>query len=342
MADATRTTTAPDQVTEPAPPTGEPKASAPSAAGGSGLTRRIVIKVLTSLLVLWAVVTIVFFLARISGDPVALLLPPEATPEQAAVLRAQLGLDRPLGVQYLEYLRGLLSFDFGTSIHYGEPVRALIAERIPATALLAVAAFALTLLIAIPAGCIAALRRGKAADSVIMGIVLIGQSTPAFWLGIVLILLFSVQLRILPAAGYGTPANLVLPAVTLAIYSVAVVARLLRSSLVEVLGTDYVRTARAKGAAESSVVLSHSLRNASLPVVTVLGLEFGSLLGGAIMTEQIFAWPGLGRLTIEAIANRDFPLVQGTVVLFAVTFVVVNLLVDLSYAIIDPRVRVEA
>jgi peptide/nickel transport system permease protein len=174
---------------------------------------------------------------------------------------------------------------------------------------------------------------------VISGIVLIGQSTPAFWIGIVFILLFAVRLRVLPAAGYGGAAHLVLPAVTLAIYSIAVVARVLRTSLAEELSADYIRTATAKGLSRSQVVLGHGLRNASLPVVTVVGLEFGSLLGGAILTEQVFSWPGIGRLTVEAIANRDFALVQGAVLFFALVFVVVNLLVDLSYTLLDPRVR---
>lgn len=307
-----------------------------------GLLGTVLNKVVTALLVMWAVVTVVFFLARISGDPVALLLPPDASAAQAAELRSQLGLDRPLLVQYAHYLTGLVRLDLGTSLQYNEPVSTLIAERFPATVLLAVTAFALTLLVAIPTGCLAAMRRGQPLDHGVMGAVLIAQSTPAFWVGMLLILLFGVRLRLLPAAGYGGVSHLILPACTLAIYSVAVVARLLRSSLIEVLGQDFIRTARAKGAGEGRVLTRHALRSAALPVVTVLGLELGSLLGGAIMTEQIFSWPGIGRLTIDAIGNRDFPLVQGTVVLFAAIFVVVNLVVDLSYAIIDPRVRSES
>lgn len=320
--------------------TTSPTSPAPSSRGH--LLRAALTRLLSSLGVLWAAVTVVFVLSRASGDPVAQLLPENANPEQVAQMQATLGLDRPLIVQYLDFLGGLVRLDLGDSLLYREPVTSLIAERIPATALLAAAALLITVVVAFLAGSIAAMRRGTGVDRTVMGAVLVGQSTPAFWVGILLVLLFGVQLRVLPAAGYGTLAHLVLPATTLAIFSVAVVARLLRSSLIEVMGQDHVRTARAKGAGEVRVLLGHCLRNASMPVITVLGLELGALLGGAILTEQIFNWPGIGRLTIDAISFRDFPLVQGTVVLFAATFIVVNLLVDLSYAIIDPRVRTEA
>ncbi|MDN5685381.1 MAG: ABC transporter permease [Brachybacterium sp.] len=316
--------------------------TSPAPSSRRHLLRAALTRLLSSLGVLWAAVTVVFVLSRASGDPVAQLLPENANPEQVAQMQATLGLDRPLIVQYLDFLGGLVRLDLGDSLLYREPVTSLIAERIPATALLAAAALLITVVVAFLAGSIAAMRRGTGVDRTVMGAVLVGQSTPAFWVGILLVLLFGVQLRVLPAAGYGTLAHLVLPATTLAIFSVAVVARLLRSSLIEVMGQDHVRTARAKGAGEVRVLLGHSLRNASMPVITVLGLELGALLGGAILTEQIFNWPGIGRLTIDAISFRDFPLVQGTVVLFAATFIVVNLLVDLSYAIIDPRVRTEA
>jgi peptide/nickel transport system permease protein len=204
---------------------------------------------------------------------------------------------------------------------------------------LAGAAIVVALVIAVPAGILAAVHRGRPADVGVMSAVLVGQSTPAFWAGILLMLLFAVTWQVLPASGYGSFPHLVLPAVTLAIYSVAVVARLLRSSLIDVLGSDHIRTAKAKGLSTSEIVFSHALRNASLPVITVVGLEVGSLLGGAILTEQVFSWPGIGSLTVEAITNRDFPLVQAAVLLFAATFVVVNLLVDVSYTFLDPRVR---
>jgi peptide/nickel transport system permease protein len=302
--------------------------------------RVVVTKVLTAIVVLFFVATAAFFLVRLSGDPVKLILPPDATAAQEATLRANLGLDRPLIVQYLDYLAGLPRLHFGNSLIYDQPVSEVLLSRVPATLELAAAALVVALVLAIPAGTFAALRRGRPADSGVMAGVLIGQSTPPFWVGILLILIFAVTFKALPASGYGGFAHLILPAVTLAVYSVAVIARLLRSSLIDVLGSDYIRTARAKGLGTGAVVLSHGMRNAALPVVTVIGLEVGTLLGGAILTEQVFSWPGLGRLTVEAIQNRDFPVVQAAVLFFAATFVVVNLLVDLSYTVLDPRVRV--
>ncbi|MER6531079.1 ABC transporter permease [Streptomyces sp. NPDC001508] len=312
--------------------------SRPRPGARAGLLRAVLVRIGTALLVLLCTATVSFFLVRLSGDPVKQLLPPDATAQQESVLRAGLGLDRPLITQYLDFLWGLLRFDFGNSISYNEPVGHVLAERLPATLELA-AALVVTLVIALPAGIVAAMRRGRASERGIMTGVLLGQSTPPFWVGILLILVFAVGLHALPASGYGTFANLVLPAVTLSVYSVAVVARLLRSSLIDVLSSDHIRTARAKGFGPVKTVLTHGLRNASLPVVTVIGLEVGSLLGGAILTERVFSWPGVGQLTIEAISNRDFPLVQAAVLFFAATFVVINLLVDLSYSLLDPRVR---
>ncbi|GAA3524161.1 ABC transporter permease [Amycolatopsis ultiminotia] len=309
-------------------------------AAGSGVLRAVVSKVVTAVVVLFFVATAAFFLVRLSGDPVKLILPPDATGQQEATLRASLGLDRPLLTQYLDYLGGLPRLQLGNSLVYDQPVAEVLFSRVPATLELAGSALVIALLLAIPAGTFAALRRGRAGDTGVMTGVLIGQSTPAFWVGILLVLVFAVQWQVLPASGYGGPAHLVLPAVTLAVYSVAVIARLLRSSLIDVLGSDFIRTARAKGLGTGGIVLAHGMRNAALPVVTVVGLEVGTLLGGAILTEQVFSWPGLGRLTVEAIQNRDFPLVQAAVLFFAATFVVVNLLVDLSYTLLDPRVRV--
>ncbi|MFG3127897.1 ABC transporter permease [Streptomyces tendae] len=295
----------------------------------TGLLLGVAKRLATAVFVLLCTATVAFFLVRLSGDPVKILLPPDATAEQEQVLRHSLGLDQSLFAQYLDYLRGLLHLDFGDSLVYGQPVSEILADRLPATLELAAAALAVTLVIAIPAGIVAAVRRGRGTDNTVMTGVLLGQSTPPFWVGILLILVFAVWLRALPASGYGT----------LAVYSVAVVARLLRSSLIDVLSSDHIRSARAKGFGPLQVVLRHGLRNASLPVVTVVGLEVGNLLGGAILTERVFSWPGVGQLTVEAISNRDFPLVQATVLFFAATFVVVNLLVDLSYSFLDPRVR---
>ncbi|MFJ4467734.1 ABC transporter permease [Streptomyces sp. NPDC089424] len=311
----------------------------PPRSGGSRVPRMVLHRLATALLVLFCTATVAFFLVRLSGDPVKILLPPDATAAQESTLRASLGLDRPLLTQYLDYLWGICRFDFGDSLVYNQPVGEILLDRLPATVELAAAALTVTLVVAIPAGIFAAMRRGRGSDHTVMTGVLIGQSTPPFWVGILLILVFAVWLRALPASGYGTFAHLILPAVTLAIYSVAVVARLLRSSLIDVLSSDHIRTARAKGFGPLKVVLTHGMRNASLPVVTVVGLEVGNLLGGAILTERVFSWPGVGQLTVEAISNRDFPLVQATVLFFAATFVVVNLLVDLSYSFLDPRVR---
>jgi len=299
----------------------------------------IVRRFLQTMVVLLLVATVAFLIVRVAGDPVRSLLPDNATLEQEQALRHLLGYDRPLVTQYLSYLSGLLHFDFGQSVFFQEPARVVIFNRLPATARLAAAALVFSLVVAVPAGIVSALRRGKATDSAVMTAVLVGQSTPAFFVGIVFILIFAVQLKILPASGTGGIGHLVLPAITLGLYSTAMIARLLRSSLIDVMGEDYIRTARAKGLSPVGVVATNALRNAALPVVTIVGLEIGSLLGGAIVTEQVFAWPGVGRLTIEAITNRDYPLMQATVIFLAIVFVVVNLVVDVLYAVLDPRVR---
>jgi peptide/nickel transport system permease protein len=299
----------------------------------------VVKRVLQAVLVLFLVATVAFFIIRITGDPVRALLPEGATLQQERELRHTLGYDRPLFVQYVSYLGGLLHFNFGQSVFFQQPAINVIMNRLPATVELATAALVFAVVVAIPAGIISAVRRGKATDSSVMAAVLVGQSTPAFFVGIVLILIFAVELRVLPASGIGGFENLILPAITLGLYSAAMIARLLRSSLIEVLGEDHIRTARAKGLSPAQVIMGNGLRNAALPVVTIVGLEVGSLLGGAILTEQVFSWPGVGQLTIEAITNRDYPLVQATVLFLAIIFVGVNLVVDLLYAFLDPRVR---
>jgi peptide/nickel transport system permease protein len=308
------------------------------------LTRRplalfIVKRLLQAVVVLFFVATVAFFVIRIAGDPVKALLPEGATPQQEIELRHTLGYDRPLFVQYTSYLGGLLHLDFGQSVFFQQPALTVILNRLPATIQLASAALVFAIVVSVPAGIISAVRRGKATDSSVMAVVLVGQSTPAFFVGIVLILIFAVTWQVLPASGIGGFDNLILPAITLGLYSAAMIARLLRSSLIDVLGEDHVRTARAKGLSPARVIMGSGLRNAALPVVTIVGLEIGSLLGGAIITEQVFSWPGVGRLTIEAITNRDYPLVQATVLFLAIVFVAVNLVVDILYAFLDPRVR---
>lgn len=331
----------------PSPPSGavlQPvSAAAPrrrrASLGGSALWLFIAKRVGQAVIVLFCVATVAFFVVRLAGDPVRAMLPDNATIGQEQALRHLLGLDKPLVQQYSSYMWGLIHLDFGQSIFFNQPVLDIIMGRLPATLQLTSAAMVFALIVSIPAGIISAVRRGRATDSTVMGVVVIGQSAPAFFVGIVLILVFSVQLKWLPASGIGGFSHLIMPAVTLGLYSMAMIAKLLRSSLIDVLSEDHIRTARAKGLSPLRVIMTNGLRNASLPVVTIVGLEVGSLLGGAILTETVFSWPGVGRLIIEAVTNRDYPLMQGTVLFLAVVFVVVNLIVDVLYAFLDPRVR---
>jgi peptide/nickel transport system permease protein len=292
-----------------------------------------------SLLVLLGVSAIVFFSLFLTGDPAALMLPPDASRAEIAAFRHAMGFDAPLLVQYLRYLHHVVTGDFGTSLRFDQPVLALIAERLPATATLAVAAMVWSTLLGLAFGVVAAIREGGALDLTVRLIALAGQAIPVFWLGLLLILFVALRWRLLPTGGYGGLSHLVLPAIALGAYYMSAVTRLVRASLVETLAFDYVRTARAKGLSEIRVVLRHALRNALIPVITVQAMQFASLLGGALITEIIFAWPGIGRLAVQAIQNRDFPLVQAVVLLAAAVFVVANLLVDIAYAALNPRVR---
>ncbi|MGQ9585506.1 MAG: ABC transporter permease [Anaerolineae bacterium] len=295
-----------------------------------------------SVLVVWGVLTLVFIILRLSGDPAVLMLPLGATEEQINEFRHQMGFDRPLPIQYWQFLHRAARLDFGESLRFQQPALPLVLERLPATAQLAFTALSMAILIGTTAAVLAVVYRGTALEFVAMVVALLGQATPVFWLGIMLILVFAVQLRWLPSGGRGTLEHMVLPAFTLAAYSSASIARLFRSSLLEVMGEDYVRTARAKGLSNKVVFLRHIVRNALLPVVTMVGLQAGTLLGGSVVTETVFSWPGVGRLTVQAIYNRDFPLVQASVAVLAITFVVINLLVDLLYAAIDPRIRLKS
>lgn len=281
-----------------------------------------------------------FLLVRlIPGDPATLIAGEEATPEVLAGLRERLGLDRPLTEQYLIYLGDVVRADLGRSIRSKQPVADELAARIPATLELALAAGLLFTTLGTGLGVAAAIWRNRWPDHVIRVLSLLGVSAPSFWLGVVLILVFSVHLRLLPVAGRGSLAFLVLPAVTVALDGLALLARLVRASLLEVLSHDYVRTARAKGLMEPRVVLHHALRNALIPALTVLGLEFGRLLGGVVVVESVFGWPGFGRLLISAIQTRDYPVVQSAILLFAMALIAVNLVVDLCVGVLDPRVR---
>jgi peptide/nickel transport system permease protein len=296
-------------------------------------------RLLHAIAVVFGVAVAVFFLIRLGGDPTALFLPPEATLEEIARVRAQMGFDRPLVLQLLEFLRRAVTFDFGLSLRYEQPAMGLVLERFPATLELSAAALGLSLAVALPLGILTAMQRGRLADKAGLLLSLVGQSFPVFWLAIMLILLFSETWRLLPPSGRDGWRNLVMPSIALAAYSTAIITRLLRSSMIEVLQSDYIRTARAKGLGTAPIVFIHALRNAAIPTLTVVGLQVGALLGGAVITEEIFAWPGIGRLAIQAIANRDFTVVQAFVIFMAVLIVGINLAVDIGYALLDPRIR---
>lgn len=299
----------------------------------------LISRLLYAVAVLLGVSVAVFFLIRIGGDPSALFLPPEASIEDIQRFRHLMGFDRPLIVQYWDFLSRAVRGDFGMSLRYEQPAMQLVLERVPATLQLGGAAFLLSIALAIPLAILAAANRGSLVDRASLLISLIGQSFPAFWLAIMLILLFSETFQVLPPSGRGSWQNLVMPAIVLATYSTAIITRLLRSSMIEVLQSDYVRTARGKGVRESRIILSHALRNAAIPTLTVIGLQIGALLGGAVITEEVFAYPGIGRLAIQAIANRDFTVIQAFVLFMAAVIVTINLLVDLSYGLLDPRLR---
>jgi ABC-type dipeptide/oligopeptide/nickel transport system permease component len=284
---------------------------------------------------------VAFALVHLSGDPVRLMVSTDAPPEQVETVRRALGFDRPLPEQFARWVGRAARGDLGISLRSNRPVGRLIAERFPATLELTAAALVIAVGLAVPAGIVSAVKRGSAIDRLAMVGSVAGQALPIFWLALLLIAFFGVRLRWFPVYGHGTWAHLVLPAVSLSTIVLGRLARLVRSSMLEVLAQDYVRTARAKGLGETRVLGLHALRNAAIPIVTVLGLQFAQLLGGAVVTETIFAWPGIGRLVVEAIFNRDFPIVQGVVLVVSLAFVVVNLLVDVAYVLIDPRIRVE-
>lgn len=304
------------------------------------MLRLVATRLASALLVVLGVSTLVFLLVHlIPGDPVEVMLGESAQAADREALRRALGLDLPIWQQWLSYLANLVSLDLGTSLYSKQPIVDLFAERLPATVELAVAGLLVAVVIAFPLGALSALRRGTAWDTGAMGFSLLGVSIPNFWMGPVLILIFSVWLGWLPVSGRDSPASLVLPAITLGTALASILSRMIRATLLEVLGEDYVRTARAKGLAERTVILRHALRNAMLPVATLLGLQLGTLLGGAVITEMVFSWPGIGQMTIEAIHRRDYPVLQASVLFISITYVAVNTLTDLAYAWLDPRVR---
>jgi len=304
------------------------------------MTAYLLRRILIALPTLLGVVVLVFLMVRLApGDPAVLLAGEFATPETLEAIRARYGLDRSLPEQFFIYMGALLRGDLGESARSRRPVLEELKTYFPNTLELALAAILVAVLTGIPLGILAALRPGSGLDLSVMVLALLGVSMPVFWFGLLAILIFSVELGWFPVAGKGTLAHLVLPAVTLGINATALLARMTRGTLLEVLSQDYIRTARAKGLSERVVIYKHALRNALIPVITVVGLEFGTLLSGAVITETIFAWPGLGQLLVGSILARDYPVVQGAVLLVATSFVLINLLVDLLYAAIDPRVR---
>ena len=303
------------------------------------MLRVVVSRVLQALVTLLGVSVVVFALSQSTGNPVDVLLPIEATPEQRAALIENLGLDKPLVVQYVTYLGNVLEGDFGTSIRTELPVRGLVVDRLGNSVLLVSASLLFMLVFSLPLGVLAAVKRDTLVDRIAMGLAVMGQSLPPFFTGVIAIILFSVTWQIFPAQGSGTWQHLVLPAVTMGLFTGAGITRLIRSSMLEVLDSEYAKFARIKGASEMRVVWRHAFRNALIPVVTFVALMYGVLVAAAVTTEVVFAWPGMGRLAFEAVVWRDFPVLQAVVIMWAALIVFTNLLVDLSYAIIDPRIR---
>src|SRR5215813_8121276 len=306
------------------------------------MRRWIAARLAQTVLVVFLSLTAVFGMVRLSGDPVLLFLPMDIQAKDVEEFRQRLGFNDPVIVQYGRFLAGAVRGDFGESLRYRRDALGLVLERLPATLLLAVTALGLTFCVAIPVGVISAVRRGTTVDLVGMGAAVLGQAIPGFWLGLMLIYVFSVRLGWLPTGGMGGPANFVMPCVVLASFYAARIARLTRSSVLDTLNEEFVLTARAKGLAEWIVIGKHTLKNSAIPIVTLAGLETGQLLGGAVITETIFAWPGLGRLTVQALLNRDFPVVLAAVFVISVTYTLINLAVDLLYGWLDPRTRREA
>lgn len=299
----------------------------------------VLARLLQAVVAIFFALTAVFFLVRITGDPVILFLPLDVQPKDIAQFRHLLGFDRPVWVQYVEFLGRALHGDFGASLRYRAPALPLVLHRFPATLQLAVVSLVLVVALAVPIGIVSAARRGGLADTLGIAATALGQAVPGFWLGLMLIWIFGVWLRWFPVSGYGDWRHFVLPAVTLAAFYAAQIARVTRSAVLDALGQDYVRTARAKGVREPAVLIRHVFKNAAIPVVTVFGLNAGQLLGGAVVTETIFAWPGLGGYTLNALLGRDFPVVMVGVLFTSVIYVTMNFLVDLSYLWLNPQVR---
>lgn len=287
-----------------------------------------------------AISVIVFVLNYMVADPVSAMLGVDVPPQAHEVYRRQMGFDRPIMIQYLEFAQGAIVGNFGNSFRLPAPALGLVMDRMPATLLLTFAGMGLAILISLPLGILAAYRRHTLIDNICTVIAVAGQAMPIYWLGLILMIIFGVRLKWLPVSGYGTPAHLIMPAFCLGVFTAPVAMRLVRSGMLEVLDMDYIRSARAKGLAEKTVLLRHGLRNTLIPVITLLGLQFGQLLGGAIVTETVFAWPGVAQLAVNSIVNADLPVVQAAVIMLAVLITVVNLVVDIAVGLLDPRIRI--
>ena len=299
----------------------------------------ILSRLFQALIVIWGISLITFSLLHLFRDPALILLPPEATKEDVALLRKEMGLDQPLPVQYFKFLAGMARGDFGMSFVSRRPALSLVLERMPMTLWLAASGLLLAMILSIPLGVLAAVRRNQIHDHSASVLAVVGQAMPLFWLDIMLIIIFAVKLRLLPASGAGSFNHIILPASGIAVSLLPIFMRLTRSRMIEILSQDYIRTARAKGLGERAVLFRHALRNALIPVITILGFQFGMLLGGAVITETIFAWPGVASLVVESIFNSDFPVVQAAVALFAILIVLANLITDITIAWLDPKVR---
>ncbi|MFH1757878.1 MAG: ABC transporter permease [Pseudomonadota bacterium] len=298
-------------------------------------------RIYQALIVFFVVTAIVFSILHISGDPLALLMPPDAPPSDVEDMRRTLGLDKPLIVQYGLFLKNAVQGNLGVSYHHGQPALKLVLERLPASLELVITTMVISLVLAMPIGVWAASRRGRLVDRASLLGSLIGISAPPFWIGIAFILIFSVELRWLPSSGRGTWAHLVLPATSLALYRLALFIRLIRAGMLDIMTMDFIRTARSKGVSEQKVIYKHALKNTLIPFVTIAGMQMGSLLAGAIVTEKVFAWPGMGRLFLDAIGVMDFPVIIAWALVTATIFLTVNLAVDIVYVWLDPRIRHE-
>ena len=303
------------------------------------MTRYIALRFLQAVISLLVVMTIVFMLSRLSGDPVQLLADISASEEQMEAIRKDLGLDRPLAVQWATYVRDMFVFDLGDSVTSRQPVRELIWQRLPNTLQLGFAAMAISIIIGLPIGVYAAVHRGTRWDGVARLFAVLGQSMPSFWLGVLLILIFAVVLGVLPPGGKESPESIILPAVSMGYLTTAAIMRLTRSSMLDVLNAEYIKLARIKGMSETKVIWKHALKNSLIPVITFSVVLFTLFLGAAVVTETVFAWPGLGSLILDGVRTRDYPLIQGGVVVFSAIYILANLLVDILYGYLDPRIR---